>query len=230
MESDFFIEMYGAHKAKGLFSILKYQKFQAPISKWDVLFKNDQMLWFVLKPNEKLLRFVIIFLWEVIYVHFYNWDRSLDLVPVVYDLIELIIEGSLWTKNYSTFDTHPQHTSFSSINTYFICVIVRDQMWCVCSIACQSNPKIFLSILYVFESVFMLLCFKFLFKMHFCVVLQKIVQRHFCEKLATKHFPRKSLRQKLENTKFQTETFATISWLKASHEKLCALDMFFASI
>ena len=46
-ESDFCIEMYGAKKAEGLFSILKYQKFQAPISKWDVLFKNDQMLWFV---------------------------------------------------------------------------------------------------------------------------------------------------------------------------------------
>ena len=28
-----FIEMYGAQKAKGLFSILKYQKFQALISK-----------------------------------------------------------------------------------------------------------------------------------------------------------------------------------------------------
>ena len=42
-----FIEMYNALKAKGLFSILKYQKFQAPISRWDVLFKNDQMLWFL---------------------------------------------------------------------------------------------------------------------------------------------------------------------------------------
>ena len=35
------------------------------------------------------------FLWEVIYVHFYNWDRPLDLVLVVYDLIELIIETLL---------------------------------------------------------------------------------------------------------------------------------------
>ena len=47
------------------------------------------------KPNEKLQRYVIIFLWEVIYVRFYNWDRPLDLVLVVYDLIELIIEASL---------------------------------------------------------------------------------------------------------------------------------------
>ena len=100
------IEMYGAQKAKGILSILKYQKFQALISKWDVLFKNDQMLWFVKKPNEKLQICVIIFLWEVIYVHFYNCDIPLDLVLVVYDLIELIIETSLWIKDYSTFDTH----------------------------------------------------------------------------------------------------------------------------
>ena len=96
--------MYGAQKAKGLFSILKYQKFQAPISKWDILLKNDQVLWFVKKPNEKLQRCVITFLWGVIYVHFYNWDRPLDLVPIVYDLIELIIE--VWTKDYFTVDTH----------------------------------------------------------------------------------------------------------------------------
>ena len=55
-----------------------------------------------LKPKEMLQNYVIIFLWEVIYVHFYNWDRPLDLVLVVYDLIELIIEASLWNKDYST--------------------------------------------------------------------------------------------------------------------------------
>ena len=39
------------------------------------------------KPNEKLQRYVIILLGEVIYVHFYNWDKPLDLVLGVYDLI-----------------------------------------------------------------------------------------------------------------------------------------------
>ena len=87
--------------------MLKYQKFQAPISKRDVLSKKDQMLWFLQQPNEKLLSFVIILLWEVLYVHFYNWDKPFDLVPVLYDLIELIIEASLWSKDYSTFDTNP---------------------------------------------------------------------------------------------------------------------------
>ena len=124
----------------------------------------------------------------------HNWDSPLDLVLVVYDLIELIIEASLWSKDYSTFDTHPQHTSLVQLMFFFICVIVHDQMWCVCSIACRSNPKRFLSILYVFESVFMLSCFKFLFKMHFCVVLKKLVQRHFREKLATKSFPWKEVK------------------------------------
>ena len=47
------------------------------------------------EPKWKASSYVIIFLWKVIYVHFYNWDRSLDLVLVVYDLIELIIETSL---------------------------------------------------------------------------------------------------------------------------------------
>ena len=75
--------------------MLKYQKFQALISKWDVLSKKDQMTWIMQKPNERLLNFVIILLWEVIYAHFYNWDRPLDFVSVVYDLIELIIEASL---------------------------------------------------------------------------------------------------------------------------------------
>ena len=87
--------MYDAQNAKGLFIKLKYKKFQVSISKWDVLIQNDQILWIVKKSNEKLQRYVIIFLWKVIYVHFYNWDRPLDLVLVMYDLIELIIEASL---------------------------------------------------------------------------------------------------------------------------------------
>ena len=37
------------------------------------------------KPNKKL---------SIIYVHFYKWDRLLDFMLVVYDLIKLIIEAS----------------------------------------------------------------------------------------------------------------------------------------
>ena len=52
------------------------------------------MIWIIKKPNEKFQRYVISFLLEVIYVNFYNWDRPLDFVLVMYDLIELIIETS----------------------------------------------------------------------------------------------------------------------------------------
>ena len=120
--------MYGAQKAKSSLSILKYQKFQALISKWDVLFKKWSNVMIYAKTKWTASKIVIIFLWEVIYVHFYNWDKPLDLVPVVYDLIALIIETLLWFKDYSTFDTHPQHTSLSSIYAYLICVIVHVQM------------------------------------------------------------------------------------------------------
>ena len=104
------------------------------------------------KPNEKLLSFVIILMWEVIYVHFYNWDWPLDFVLVVYDLIKLIIEASLWSMDYSTFDTHTQHTRLCLNNAYLICVIVHVQMWCVCSNTCWPNPKRFLSV-YMFLKV-----------------------------------------------------------------------------
>ena len=123
------------------------KNFKHRSQKGDVLSKKDQMLYFMQKPNEKLLYFVIIILLEVIYVPFYNWDRPLDLVPVVYDLIELIIEASLWSMDYSRFDTHIQHTRLYLDNAYLICVIVHIQIWCVCSISCQSNPKKFLSVL-----------------------------------------------------------------------------------
>ena len=169
--------------------MLKYQKFQAAISKWDVLSKKDQMSWFMQKPNEKLLSCVII-LWEVIYAHFYNWDRLLDFISVAHDLIELIIKVSLWSKDYSTLNTPHNTQDFDSMNAYLICVIVHVQMWCVCSNTCWSNPKSFLSVLFVFESDFILSCLLFLFKMYFCVFLQKLVQREFHEKLATLSFPR----------------------------------------
>ena len=155
--------------------MLKYQKFQAPISKRDVLSKKDQMSWFMQKPNEKLLSCVII-LWEVIYSHFYNWNRLLDFLSVVYDLIELIIEVSLWSEETIPHLTLTHNTQdFDSMNAYLICVIVHVQMWCVCSNTCWSNPKRFLSVLFVFESDFILSCLMFLFKMHFCVFLQKLV-------------------------------------------------------
>ena len=50
------------------------------------------MMW--IESSEKLQIYVIKFMWEVIYAYFYNWDESLFLVLIVYDLVELIIEAS----------------------------------------------------------------------------------------------------------------------------------------
>ena len=72
------------------------KNFKHRSKKWDVLFKKGPNVMICVEAKwKKLIRFVIIFLWEVIYVYFYNQHRPLDLIPVVYDLIELIIETSL---------------------------------------------------------------------------------------------------------------------------------------
>ena len=85
-------------------------------------------------------------------VHFYNCDRPLDLVPVVYGLIELIIKVSLWTKNYSTFDTHTQHTRLLFNECLFhLCDCTYSNVMCVCSTICGSN-QIFFFFFFVFGS------------------------------------------------------------------------------
>ena len=83
-------------------------------------------------------------LWEVIYVHFYNWDRPLDLVLVVYDLIELIIETSLWIIDYSTFDTHTQHTRLL-FNKYLfhLCNCIWSNVMCMFNCLSIKPKKIF---------------------------------------------------------------------------------------
>ena len=192
--------------------MLKYKKFQAPISKRDVLSKNDQMLWFLQKPNEKLLSFVIILLWEIIYVNFYNWDRPFDLVLVVYDLIELIIEISLWSKDHSTFDTHPQHTRLCSNNAYLICVIIHVQMWCVCTQPYVDQiKKIF--ILFV--------CFwKWFVSPIFFKIFQVIFEWKTCflGVFASKAYLRKISRVKLSH-EIWTESFMIVSQVILTLEK-----------
>ena len=96
------------------------------------------------KPNEKLLSFVIILLWKVIYVHFYNWDWPLDFVLVVYDLIELIIEVSLWSMDYSTFDTHTQHTRLLFNECLFhLCDCTFSNVLCILNYLSIKPKKIF---------------------------------------------------------------------------------------
>ena len=165
---------------------MKYQKFQAPISKRDVLSKKDQMLWFMQKPNEKLLSFVIIFLWEVIYVHFNNWDSLLDLVLVVYDLIELVIKASLWSKDYSTLDTHPQHTSlWLNECLSHLCDCICSNVMCMLKYLMIKPKKIFECFICFLKWFYTFVHLVFVQNAFFCVFLQKLVQRLFREKLAT---------------------------------------------
>ena len=99
---------------------------------------------------------------------------------------------------------HTHNTQdFCSISAYFICVIVHVQMWYIYSVACRSNLKRFLSILYVFESVFMLSCFEFCSNCIFHDFHQKLLQRHFHKKLTTKLFLQKWVKAKYEITKFR---------------------------
>ena len=160
------------------------------------------MLWFVKKPNEKLLIFVIIFLWEVIYVHFYNWDRPLDLVPVVYDLIELIIETSLWSKDYSTFDTHPQHTTLVQL-------ILISFVWLYmlkCDVYAQllvNQTQKYFWVFYMFLKVILYFhALSFCSKCIFVLIFKNLFRGLFVRSSRLSTSRERRLRQKLENTNF----------------------------
>ena len=121
------------------------------------------------KPNEKLLIFVIILLWEVIYAHFYNWDRLLDFVSVVYYLIELIIEASLLSTDYSTLDSYTQHTSLMFNKCLFhLCGCTCSNVMCVYSTIYGSNQKDFCSFCLLLEVICIIHVFQ-TFSSYFCV-------------------------------------------------------------
>ena len=107
-------------------------------------------------------------MWEIIYVHFYNWNKPLDLAPVVYDLIELIIEDSLWTKDYSTFDIHTQHTWLLFNECLFhLCDWTWSNVMYVCSTICGSNKKDFCFFFVCFWKWFVSLIFFKVFQIVF---------------------------------------------------------------
>lgn len=97
----------------------------------------------------------------------------------------LIIETSLWSKNCSTFDTHPQHTS--SIQLMLISFVWLYMFKCDVYVQLLADQtKKYFWVFYMFLKVILYFhVFKFLFKMYFCVFLQKPIQRQFREKLAT---------------------------------------------
>ena len=122
---------------------------------------------------------------------------------------------------------------FCSMNAYFFCVIVHVQMWCVYSIACRLNPKKNLSILYVFKSVFTLLCFEFLVQIAFFMFFIKnsfrgIFVRSSWLSSSSENGLRQNMKTQNSDRNFR-DCLATISRVKSSREKFCASEAFFAS-
>ena len=161
------------------------------------------MLWIVKKPNEKALKICHRFLWEVIYVHFYNWDRPLDLVLVVYDLIKLIIEASLWTKDCSTFDNHTRRTRL------FVQWMLISFVW-LYMIKCDVYTQLLVDQTQFFFDYF--ICFwKYFYAFVFWVFVQITFFMFFIKNFFRGIFARSSrlsssreneLRKNIENTKF----------------------------
>ena len=91
-------------------------------------------------------------MWEVIYIHFYNWDRPLVLYQLCMTWLNRLLKLNSGLRTIPHLVLTHNTQDFDSINAYLICVIVHVQMWCVCSITCWSNPKRFLSF-YMFLKV-----------------------------------------------------------------------------
>ena len=137
------------------------------------------------KPNEKLLKIVVILLREVIYAHFYNRDRPLDFVLVMYNCLNwsLKLHSGLWTiphliLTHNTGD-FVQIMSISFVWLYMFKCDVYAQ------ILANQTQKYFWEfymflkvILYFHVSSFCSTCI-------FVFFHKKLVQRLFREKLAT---------------------------------------------
>ena len=169
-ESDFFFFWnVWCSKSQRLTLHVEISKISSTNLKKRCIIQKGSNVLFMQKPNEKLLWFVIILLWEVIYAHFYNWNSPFDFVLVVYDLIELIIETSLWSKDYSTLDPHTQQTSLMFNECLFhLCNGTCLNVMCVCSTICGSNQKDFLFFLFAFGCYLYHPCFSKFSKLFLC--------------------------------------------------------------
>ena len=182
-------------------------------------------------------------MWELIYVHFYNWDRPLDLVLVVYDLIELIIEASLWIKDYSTFDTHTQHTRLLFIECLFhLYDCTCSNVMCILNCLSIKPKKIFEYFVcfwkcfwksfYAFVFFFLFFFFFVFFFFFFVMFIKNFFRGIFkrSSRLSTSHENglRQNMKTHISNRNF-CNCLATISWVKSTRKKFCALEAFFVS-
>ena len=191
------------------------------------------MLWIVKKPNEKLKKYVIIFLWNVIYVYFYNWDRPLDLVPIVYDLIKLIIETSLWTKDYSTFDTHTQHTRLLFNECLFhLCNCTCWNVMCILNCLSTKPKNIFEYFICFLKCFYAFIFWVFVQIAFFMFFIKNSFRGIFVRSSWLSSSSENGLRQNMKTQNSDRnfrDYLATISRVKSSCEKFCASEAFFAS-
>ena len=153
-------------------------------------------------------------MWEVIYVHFYNCDRPLDLAPVLYELIELIIETSFWTKDYSTFDIHTQHTRLLFNECLFhLCDCIWSSVMCILNCLLIKSKNIFEYFISFWKSFYAFVFWVFV-QIAFFIFFIKNSFNH--KKLATKLFLWKWVKAKYENTKFRQKLLRLFCYCFAS--------------
>ena len=113
---------------------------------------------------------------------------------------------------------------FDSINAYLICVMVHVQMWCVCSITCWLNLKIFFECficfwMWFYTFMFLVFCSKFIFMFFF----KNWFRGSFARSLRLRASRKTSLREiKYFSISYRESCYclASISWLKPSREMI----------
>ena len=122
----------------------------------------------------------------------------------MYDLIELIIKASFWTKDYSTFDTHTQHTS----------LLFNECLFYLCDCTCSNVMFMFNCLSIKPKNIFeYFICFwKCFYAFMFWVFVQIAFCMFFIKNFLRGIFTRRSwltsscengLRQNSENTIFK---------------------------
>ena len=151
----------------------------------------------------------------------------------MYDLIELIIKTSPWTKDYSTFDTHTQHTRLLFNECLFhLCDCTCSNVMCILNCLSIKPKKIFEYFIcflkcfyaFVFWVFVQIAFFMFFIKNSFRGIFAKSSQ------LSPSHENglRQNMKKQNSNRNFH-DCLAIILQVKSSWEKFCASEAFFVS-
>ena len=115
---------------------------------------------------------------------------------------------------------------------FHLCNYTCSNVMCILNCLSIKSKKIFEYFL-CFWKCFTLSCFEFLFKLHFFMFfIKNFFKGIFAKSSQLNSFHENGLRQNMK-TQNSDKNFcnchATVSWVKSSHEKFCALEAFFAS-